>query len=887
MGAGALRALTAALAVLVPLSAAQAQPSFRSASSATAPASPAFRAAASGSYGADVRFRAAASAATSTATLTISRPTGTAANDVMIAAIGVRPATATISAPSGWTLVRRTDNTTGQTNSLAVFSKIAGASEPGSYAFVTGAVESVGGIQSFANVDTASPIDVENGQATATSLTHATPSVTTTVANAMVVSAHTFATSTTWSPPSGMTEGFDRQYQPVDTNEGQSIEGSYVLQPAAAATGTKTATAAGATGAEDKGVTHILALKPPAPILNIGLPTGTAANDVMIAAIAVRPASATISAPSGWTLVRRTDNTAGQTNSLAVYRKVAGSSEASSFAWTLTGATYAVGGIQSFMNVDTANPVDVEGGQATPTGLTHAAASVTTTVANAMLVTAHSFATSTTWTPPAGMSEAYEAQFQPLPQGQGHSIEGNYALQATAGETGIKIATASGVSGDEDKGNAQILALRPAPAVIIIAKPGGTAANDVLIAAIGVRPSTASINAPTGWTLVRRVDNNGTTAANSLAVFRRTAGSAEPADYAWDVAGAVHAVGGIQAFVNVDPANPVDVESGQATSGLTHDAPSVTTTVPNTMVVTAHTFATSTTWTAPTGMTEAFDTQFQPVATNQGQSIEGNHVLQTTGGATGAKSATASGGSGAEDIGATHTLALRPANLEPKMYFVHVDHLNTPRLVADSTGTTVWRWDQQEPFGVSVPDENPSALGAFEFPLRFPGQYADKETNLFYNYSRDYDPYLGRYQQSDPIGLTGGLNTYLYVGAMPLSKADPLGLQPNQNNMSNQGRFPSQFYTMACWNRAKAKMIEWDAQIQIAASRLTGCDKLCFMKCFFVTQSALGACPVEDQFEIFGYTPGCRRTFAVRDRPGQWFCDTGVITGKQCQTCFP
>jgi RHS repeat-associated protein len=58
-----------------------------------------------------------------------------------------------------------------------------------------------------------------------------------------------------------------------------------------------------------------------------------------------------------------------------------------------------------------------------------------------------------------------------------------------------------------------------------------------------------------------------------------------------------------------------------------------------------------------------------------------------------------------------------------------------------------------------VPDENPSGLGAFEFPLRYPGQYFDKETNLHFNYFRDYDPAIGRYTQSDPIGLRGGLNT--------------------------------------------------------------------------------------------------------------------------------
>lgn len=87
----------------------------------------------------------------------------------------------------------------------------------------------------------------------------------------------------------------------------------------------------------------------------------------------------------------------------------------------------------------------------------------------------------------------------------------------------------------------------------------------------------------------------------------------------------------------------------------------------------------------------------------------------------------------------------------------------------------MWRWEQQEPFGTSAPDENPSSLGTFEFPLRFPGQYADQESNLFYNYFRDYDSAIGRYVESDPIGLQGGINTYAYVDADPLSLVDPNG----------------------------------------------------------------------------------------------------------------
>ena len=112
----------------------------------------------------------------------------------------------------------------------------------------------------------------------------------------------------------------------------------------------------------------------------------------------------------------------------------------------------------------------------------------------------------------------------------------------------------------------------------------------------------------------------------------------------------------------------------------------------------------------------------------------------------------------------------------PAYFYVHADHLNTPRLVANASGQTVWRWDQQEPFGVNVPDENPSGLGVFDLPLRLPGQTYDTETGLHYNYYRDYDPTLGIYKQSDPIGLSGGLNTYAYVDASPLTGIDPDGL---------------------------------------------------------------------------------------------------------------
>jgi RHS repeat-associated protein len=107
--------------------------------------------------------------------------------------------------------------------------------------------------------------------------------------------------------------------------------------------------------------------------------------------------------------------------------------------------------------------------------------------------------------------------------------------------------------------------------------------------------------------------------------------------------------------------------------------------------------------------------------------------------------------------------------------YIHADHLNSPRLITNQAGQAVWRWEQSDPFGGNVPNENPSGLGAFTCNLRLPGQYFDNETNLHYNYFRDYDPGIGRYVQSDPIGLAGGINTYSYVGNNPLSFTDPTG----------------------------------------------------------------------------------------------------------------
>jgi RHS repeat-associated protein len=103
--------------------------------------------------------------------------------------------------------------------------------------------------------------------------------------------------------------------------------------------------------------------------------------------------------------------------------------------------------------------------------------------------------------------------------------------------------------------------------------------------------------------------------------------------------------------------------------------------------------------------------------------------------------------------------------------YFHVDHLGTPQKMTDSEQNVVWE-AVYEPFGEATVTAEPH----YANPLRFAGQYFDAETGLHQNWNRDYDPSIGRYLQSDPIGLNGGLSTYAYADGSPTRKVDPKGL---------------------------------------------------------------------------------------------------------------
>ena len=186
------------------------------------------------------------------------------------------------------------------------------------------------------------------------------------------------------------------------------------------------------------------------------------------------------------------------------------------------------------------------------------------------------------------------------------------------------------------------------------------------------------------------------------------------------------------------------------------------------------------------------------------------------------------------------------------------DHLNTPRLSTDETDTVVWKWDSNG-FGEKGINKDPDGDGEKEnLRLRFPGQYSDSESGLYYNWNRYYDPQTGRYITSDPIGLDGGINTYGYVYQNPLRFIDPEGKQAEISDTidktGDRGEFFGDLVCTAFNALYTIRLNEAKRKIKNFANSLAPCVKGCSLLCVEKTRHQYRVC-TSDVFALVGDCP--------------------------------
>ncbi|MCK2214920.1 DUF6531 domain-containing protein [Actinomadura sp. ATCC 31491] len=130
---------------------------------------------------------------------------------------------------------------------------------------------------------------------------------------------------------------------------------------------------------------------------------------------------------------------------------------------------------------------------------------------------------------------------------------------------------------------------------------------------------------------------------------------------------------------------------------------------------------------------------------------------------------------------------------DERFHAITTDLIGTPTALVAPDGTLTWRPRPHTLWGAGPADT--------DCPLRFPGQYADPESGLHYNFFRYYDPESARYLSDDPLGLLGGSDPGAYV-VNPYSWCDPFGLSPyrpqgaSRPYVNPRGNWTNDLYTV-------------------------------------------------------------------------------------------
>jgi Right handed beta helix region len=329
--------------------------------------------------------------------------------------------------------------------------------------------------------------------------------------------------------------------------------------------------------------------------LTVPRPQGTAPGALLFAAVNTRlGASQTITAPAGWTLVRRTTNSASGTSmSQATYFHVAGTTEPSSYSWRFSAWSTAVASVTGLNGVDPTTPIDGSTGLVSSNTATVTAPSVTTSQANDALLGVFGTSGGRSLTPPAGMSELFDWGCSGSWSNR-VSLEGAFRIQAAPGPSGDQTAVSSASRGNNI---GQLVALRPlatpppqpppspdfslalsAPAATL--QPGGTATDTVQVGALNGFSGTVSLSAaglPSG---VTAGFSPASVTGSGSSTFTLTAGaSAVPGVYPLTVSGTSGSLShsaSLALTVNPAPAAPDFTLSVTATSVAVQQGASAT-----------------------------------------------------------------------------------------------------------------------------------------------------------------------------------------------------------------------------------------------------------------------------------------------------------------------
>ncbi|MBI2967953.1 MAG: T9SS type A sorting domain-containing protein [Bacteroidetes bacterium] len=549
---------------------------------------------------AQITFIAASTNTTTGTSIIITKPAGTTTNDVMVAHIAEDASGPTSITSPGWTQIRALNNT----NYLYTVTlyKVATAGEPANYTFTYSGSSGwsiSGGIITYRNVDSSTPIDIENGQNTPSASSHSTPSVTTTTANTMLVAFFGLdypgqGTNSNWTPPAGMTERYDVNGTYED------IEAADVIQASAGATGVKTATL---NAGSDKGTAQIVALRESAPMTYTSS-TVTQSNTSLVS-------------------INSTDNEV-----IGIQIVTSGSSSplsATSFSLNTTGTT--------------APATDITNAKLWYTG-TSSSFATTTQFGSTVAAPNGSFTFTGTQTLSSGTNYFWLTYDVPAGATVNNVIDAECtSLTVTTPQTPTVTAPAGSrtISNISPPSFQCVATATVSGSSLTITTPACVALNDVMIAHVSaVCNSGGTYSAPAGWNRIRIIDN---TAYLYSVSYYKVATASEPGNYTFTFSGSTvwDQAGGILVYRGVDPCSPIDVENGQTTpSSTSHSTPSVTTTASQDMIVAlfAIDYLGSGPWTPPAGMTERDDIN------GPEEDLEAADVVQASPGATGVKTAT-------------------------------------------------------------------------------------------------------------------------------------------------------------------------------------------------------------------------------------------------------